>query len=68
MKTYACIICGRESAHEGCPPTLYPFCSERCKMVDLGRWFRGQYSIDRDLTPEDQARVADDRGRGAGEP
>jgi uncharacterized protein len=22
-----------------------PFCSERCKLVDLGQWFQGGYSI-----------------------
>jgi len=22
-----------------------PFCSERCKLVDLDRWFRGEYVI-----------------------
>jgi endogenous inhibitor of DNA gyrase (YacG/DUF329 family) len=22
-----------------------PFCSERCKMADLGRWLRGDYRI-----------------------
>ena len=22
-----------------------PFCSERCKMVDLGRWFTGDYVV-----------------------
>jgi endogenous inhibitor of DNA gyrase (YacG/DUF329 family) len=22
-----------------------PFCSERCKMADLGRWFSGDYRI-----------------------
>ena len=22
-----------------------PFCSERCKLVDLGRWLDGEYSI-----------------------
>lgn len=22
-----------------------PFCSERCKMVDLGRWFQGEYVV-----------------------
>ena len=22
-----------------------PFCSARCKMVDLGRWFRGDYVV-----------------------
>lgn len=22
-----------------------PFCSERCKMIDLGRWLDGDYAI-----------------------
>lgn len=24
---------------------LRPFCSERCKMIDLGRWLDGTYAI-----------------------
>ncbi|MDD5010536.1 MAG: DNA gyrase inhibitor YacG [Phycisphaerae bacterium] len=24
---------------------LFPFCSERCKLVDLDKWFRGEYVI-----------------------
>jgi endogenous inhibitor of DNA gyrase (YacG/DUF329 family) len=23
----------------------FPFCSPRCKMIDLGRWFDGEYSL-----------------------
>jgi endogenous inhibitor of DNA gyrase (YacG/DUF329 family) len=23
----------------------FPFCSERCRLVDLGRWIDGQYLI-----------------------
>jgi endogenous inhibitor of DNA gyrase (YacG/DUF329 family) len=23
----------------------FPFCSERCKLIDLGRWLDGQYQI-----------------------
>jgi endogenous inhibitor of DNA gyrase (YacG/DUF329 family) len=42
----------RATRHERVP-ALYPFCSERCRMVDLGKWFNEQYSIDRDLTVED---------------
>jgi endogenous inhibitor of DNA gyrase (YacG/DUF329 family) len=26
-----------------------PFCSERCKVVDLGRWFNGEYAVVEDL-------------------
>jgi endogenous inhibitor of DNA gyrase (YacG/DUF329 family) len=33
----------------------WPFCSERCKMAELGHWFEGRYRIGR---PVDQ--VADD--------
>ena len=25
-----------------------PFCSERCKLMDLGHWFAGTYSIPAD--------------------
>ena len=24
----------------------FPFCSERCKLIDLGRWLDGRYQID----------------------
>ena len=23
----------------------YPFCSERCRLIDLGRWLSGKYQI-----------------------
>ena len=25
----------------------FPFCSERCRFVDLGRWFSGDYKVSR---------------------
>jgi len=25
--------------------SFYPFCSERCKMADLARWFNEEYSV-----------------------
>ena len=37
-----------------------PFCSERCKMVDLGRWFDGTYKISEPATPEDGQQSADE--------
>ena len=24
---------------------LYPFCSERCQLVDLGRWINEEYRV-----------------------
>lgn len=43
----ACPECGKESlrAH-------YPFCSPRCKDIDLNRWLSGAYVIP--VKPEDE--------------
>jgi len=30
-----------------------PFCSERCRMIDLGRWLGEDYSLPRIPDPED---------------
>lgn len=27
------------------PNKLFPFCSERCHLVDLGRWLREDYRV-----------------------
>ena len=37
----------------------YPFCSERCRWVDLGRWFNGEYR----LTDREQADEEPDAGK-----
>ncbi len=32
----------------------FPFCSERCRLIDLGKWASGAYVISSPLTdPED---------------
>jgi endogenous inhibitor of DNA gyrase (YacG/DUF329 family) len=36
-----CIICESEVQDS----MFFPFCSERCQMVDLGRWLNEDYSI-----------------------
>jgi endogenous inhibitor of DNA gyrase (YacG/DUF329 family) len=33
----------------------YPFCSERCRLLDLGRWASGAYVISSPLEEESQA-------------
>ncbi len=35
-----CPICDKPSTK-----ATYPFCSPRCKDVDLSRWFSGSYAI-----------------------
>lgn len=27
------------------PSKRFPFCSERCQLVDLGHWFGGEYRL-----------------------
>ncbi len=50
-----CLICGKPAveAHR-------PFCSPRCKQVDLGRWFGGNYRIETDETPESAEALHDE--------
>jgi endogenous inhibitor of DNA gyrase (YacG/DUF329 family) len=26
-------------------PKHFPFCSDRCKLIDLGRWLDGKYQV-----------------------
>jgi endogenous inhibitor of DNA gyrase (YacG/DUF329 family) len=36
----------------------FPFCSERCRLIDLGKWASGAYVISSPVTdPEDIERV-----------
>lgn len=50
-----CPECGKPATR-----SAYPFCSPRCKSLDLGRWLSGAYAI--------PVSEADDDGSAAGEP
>ena len=45
-----CPQCGKP-APAGADARWRPFCSERCKLSDLGQWFAGRYSIPADTDP-----------------
>ena len=45
-----CPICGRENDFNADP--LGPFCSRRCKLIDLGKWFGEEYRISEPLRPD----------------
>ena len=38
-----CPICKQNVAWEGNP--FRPFCSERCKLIDLDNWLEGRYRL-----------------------
>jgi endogenous inhibitor of DNA gyrase (YacG/DUF329 family) len=50
-----CPRCGKE--HQWDSGNRYrPFCSERCKMIDLGRWANEEYRVEpaeQEMTEQD---------------
>jgi endogenous inhibitor of DNA gyrase (YacG/DUF329 family) len=44
MSQTLCPICRKPVADAPANPT-YPFCCDRCKLIDLGRWLDGKYAI-----------------------
>jgi len=46
VKSASCPTC-KGPVVKGAPGVekLFPFCSERCHLVDLGRWFGEEYRI-----------------------
>jgi len=56
-----CPICRKKVAREN---PDFPFCSERCRVIDLGNWASGKYvvstpltsttSVERDASEEDE--------------
>ena len=45
-----CPICKKEVVPGD---EFYPFCSERCKIIDLGNWASEKYVISTPVQPED---------------
>ena len=45
-----CRVCKRELERDA---PHAPFCSDRCRMADLGKWLSGDYRISRELKDAD---------------
>lgn len=39
-----------------------PFCSHRCKLIDLGQWLGGEHAISEPLPPEHLAAMEGGKG------
>ena len=48
-KKTRCPLCKKEAAWDNNP--FRPFCSERCRVVDLGRWVDEEYRVSEPLLP-----------------
>lgn len=59
-KSHSCPVCDKQL--QGTPVSLpqYPFCSPRCRQIDLYRWSEGKYAIVQDLDPEVAEFMRDD--------
>jgi len=44
LRTAPCPRCGERSILDQSNPWR-PFCSERCQLIDLGKWASGEYAI-----------------------
>ncbi|RIY34589.1 DNA gyrase inhibitor YacG [Psittacicella gerlachiana] len=49
-----CPNCKKEIIYSSANP-FRPFCSERCRLQDLGAWATGEYSLE--AQPENEAEV-----------
>jgi hypothetical protein len=53
IRPQTCPICKKElPAGAAAESRHFPFCTERCKLVDLYRWNEGQYAIVDPLDPD----------------
>lgn len=43
MRPVICPHCGQKALWDNNP--FRPFCSERCRLIDLGQWVEGGYRI-----------------------
>jgi uncharacterized protein len=51
-----CVYCRRRPVD----PAWRPFCSERCRMADLGQWLSGAYSVPAEDLPDQADSGPDD--------
>jgi len=48
-----CPICKRDIPSDAASAPFRPFCSERCRLVDLGGWLDGTHRISRPVSEEE---------------
>jgi endogenous inhibitor of DNA gyrase (YacG/DUF329 family) len=53
VTTMKCPTCNKDTTPEANP--FRPFCSERCKQIDLGRWAGGDFRIPTQEKPAEES-------------
>ena len=55
-KKYKCVLCRKEYVRNpDSKEDFFPFCSERCRLMDLGSWLKEEYVTSRALSEEEMA-------------
>jgi hypothetical protein len=57
---YRCPMCKAILANS--KVETFPFCSERCRLLDLNNWMEGKYTVTRPVDPTDQVEDTPRRG------
>jgi endogenous inhibitor of DNA gyrase (YacG/DUF329 family) len=57
-----CPIC-KNVLKKDAPATYRPFCSARCRQIDLGKWLNEEYRVPVEETDE-SAEASEEKGRG----
>ncbi|SNB45854.1 DNA gyrase inhibitor YacG [Geobacter sp. DSM 9736] len=52
LETVKCPTCGKQCTWQG--NANRPFCSERCRLIDLGAWADERYRIPSDIKSPDE--------------
>lgn len=53
MSVVRCPICGKR--FESAESTSMPFCSDRCRQIDFGRWLGESYAVPVERTDEEES-------------
>lgn len=62
-KKYKCALCKKEYVRSSVKEEDYfPFCSERCRLMDLGSWLKEEYVTSRPLKEEELVELANAEG------
>ncbi|HTZ49232.1 MAG TPA: DNA gyrase inhibitor YacG [Verrucomicrobiae bacterium] len=56
---YTCPICKKET--DSAEDVEFPFCSERCRLLDLGAWSAEKYVVSDPIFDEEEIPEADRR-------
>lgn len=58
-----CPVCSKTLDGISVQHRLFPFCSDRCRKIDLARWADGRYAIVEELSPEQvQVKMLEEQG------